>query len=291
MPIPSNQPNVPPAGAPRGPRALYSGVVGGPSAASVARGNAARPNSLLVPPNLGNIPYNSGNVPYNSGTMGPPGQKQAIIAAPVWNPSQGPPPSIMPASGQKLPANKFPTAKSGISVAQPNTANDVCRIWNRDRTAFKAGEIISLPFHEANTNPNLQPQDYRLRLSHQGSVFTKRRMVVVLWIYKRHMFCVPLYSFEGQGLNKKSTFIQPEYVCLKNEDDKDFKKQGIHPPIVATYIKKPFDPNTTVHLTGGMKVSCVEDIAFCGRITQDSYEKLLQLWEQQADSARQKTQY
>ena len=209
---------------------------------------------------------------------------QAILQAPVWNPSMGPSPSIMP-SGQKIPTNPA-TNMSNMSQAQPITANQVCKTFPRDAKYFKLGEIISIPFHEPNSNPNLQPQDHRLRLTWKGSVFTKRRMMVVLWIYKRDMFCLPLYSFNGAGLNSKSRFIQPEYVCLKNCDATKFVKQGVYDPIEATYMHKPFDENTAIHITGGTKVSCIDDIAFCGRVNPNSYKELVKLWENLANAAK-----
>ena len=190
------------------------------TAISNAAGHAPNNNTPMPPQSCSRVASATGasgvgqmNINTSQAAAAHAANTQAILQAPVWNPSMGPSPSIMP-SGQKIPTNPA-TNMSNMSQAQPITANQICKTFPRDAKYFKLGEIISIPFHEPNSNPNLQPQDHRLRLTWKGSVFTKRRMMVVLWIYKRDMFCLPLYSFNGAGLNSKSRFIQPEYVCLK----------------------------------------------------------------------------
>jgi len=48
----------------------------------------------------------------------------------------------------------------------------------------------------------------------------------------------------------------------------------------------PVLPNTTVHLTGGVRVRCNEDMHNAGRLTRDSYYELLGVWSELVNGAR-----
>ena len=201
---------------------------------------------------------------------GPPpaGQKH-------YNPSMGP-------SGSTV--SNYPNTRSGASSRmstasryQARVNNAVCKTSGYRRQHFRNGDVISLPFHKANTNPDLEPTDDHLRITCEGPVYTKRRMLVVLWIYQRDMFCVPLYTFNHTGLQNKQGILE-EYVSVSNWDDRDFENQGMYMPVVAD-CKRRLDQDTTIHITGGIKVACNEDIYRCGRISQESHIHLVDLWE------------
>ena len=110
----------------------------------------------------------------------------------------------------------------------------------------------------------------------------------MLWLYGRDMFCVPLYTFSGTGLRNKPDFLKREYVSVSNSADVEFVNQGNYQPIQVD-ARRPLDQNTTVHLSGGIKVGCEEDISRVGRVTRESFQHLLNLWTDLSEAAKQES--
>lgn len=156
----------------------------------------------------------------------------------------------------------------------------------RSRRDFRLGDVVALPFHTPNTNPHTRPDDPNLTATIQGPVYSKRRMAVVLWMYQRDMFCLPLYTFEHKGLSNKAQYLHKEYVSLRNKGSKNAVAQGPHKPIEVVCRKKPIDDETVVHIAGGFRVACNEDITFAGRLTQVSHTELCELWQKLSDDAQ-----
>lgn len=203
----------------------------------------------------------------------------------MWNPSIAPTPSQF--SGYQQPPSMVSSRFSTRSQAR-GVHNNVCKLSGNTRRDYKLGEIISIPFHTANHNPHVHAQDPNLSWTKQGMVYSKRRMVVVLWVYEDILFCLPLYTFDKKGLSGKRRELRPEYVSVRNDSDQNFQNQGDYPPIVVN-TRHPLDVDTTVHITGGLPVLCREDIARCGRITKDSYTRLADIWSKLYKGARKET--
>nr|OQO18751.1 hypothetical protein B0A51_12707 [Rachicladosporium sp. CCFEE 5018] len=201
----------------------------------------------------------------------------STVPSATWNPSQAPSPSAMNHNGLPSVASG---AASGTSVQQPvNTA--ICTISRWQRRDYKHGQIISLPYHTPNTNPNVSQADPNLTVSpFYGGIYSKRRMMVVLYIYGEALHCLPIYSFGNRGLSHKPGHLKKEYVCLRNSTDKNFLNEGIRKPLEVKMRVKDLSITSTLHLTGGIRVGFNEDIAFCGRLTEKSYNAALALWEQ-----------
>lgn len=192
--------------------------------------------------------------------------------AAYYDPSQGPTPSAVTNNWRTAPSQT-----SNRSIGQKlNTI--VCVLSGYTKQDFQQGQIISLPFHTPNTNPNVAPTDHRLTLTCEGPAYTKRRMMVVLWLFEQDMFCLPLYSFEGKGIQGKPAWLRKEYVSMKNASDRDFRNQGFYDPVAVQMRRKPMNPMTAVHLTGGTRVGCQEDISMIGRMTQEGHRQLVRLW-------------
>lgn len=163
--------------------------------------------------------------------------------------------------------------------------NAVCVLSNYTRRDFYVGDVIAAPFHTANTNPNADPKDPFLTFTSVGPAYSKRRMMVVLYIHQQDLHCLPLYSFSGRGLAAKAQQQQHEYACLRNAGDKTAFPGPYEPLEIVAH--RPIDgKNTTVHLTGGLKVGCNEDITPVGRLTQDSYYALQTIWNQVVKGAQ-----
>jgi hypothetical protein len=111
-------------------------------------------------------------------------------------------------------------------------------------------------------------------------------MMVVLFIYMQDMYCLPLYTFGDRGLKEKPEHLKKEYVCMENVGDEGFVNQGPHPP-VQVLMNHAVKPNTTVHLTGGVRVGCNEDIYIGGRMTMKTYYELVDVWSNLVDGAKE----
>jgi hypothetical protein len=72
---------------------------------------------------------------------------------------------------------------------------------------------------------------------------------------------------------------------MANEGDASFVNQGIYAP-VEIRARRPVTANTTVHLAGGLRVGCNEDVTSVGRLTRKSYLELVELWEGLVGAAR-----
>jgi len=206
---------------------------------------------------------------------------QSWRATGIYDPSVGPTPSTMTTKWRQTNA---PSRVTDRSRRQAFT-NAVCKISNYTRRDFKLGDVIAAPFHVANTNPNVKPEDQRLTRTCEGHAYSKRRMMVVLFIHHYDLFCLPLFSFSGRGLTEKPDHIKHEYVCMKNVGAQNFVNHGVHSPI-EIQAHHPVTDSTTVHLTGGLRVGCNEDITRVGRLTEKSYFRLVETWEKVVEEAQ-----
>ena len=211
--------------------------------------------------------------PWNPGQ---PGQK-------VLDPSMGPTPSMVTTNWRAHTTVGSQASNRSFRKAVNST---VCKLSGFTRRDYRLGDVIALPFHTPNSNPNVDPSDRRLTNTVEGPAYSKRRMVVVLWIYQQDMFCVPLYTFEHKGLKNKPNFLKQEYVSMMNLGDAQFENQGMYPPVIIKCRKWSIDPDTTVHITGGVRIACNEDISRVGRLTQESYCYLVGLWRTLSNEAQ-----
>jgi len=200
----------------------------------------------------------------------------------VVNPSEGPTAAELPWR-PKVPA--APTTQVSNMSAREQIASIYATKPRYKRGNFSKGLIIALPFHTANLNANVVPNDRRLAKTVEGYVYSKRRMLVVMWMYKQDMFCLPLYTFESKGIQGKPDYLRQEYVSVQNASDKKFENQGVHDPIAAKAFTKRFDAVSAVHITGGVRVGCNEDISLCGKLTRRGYTQLVGLFNDSREEA------
>lgn len=149
---------------------------------------------------------------------------------------------------------------------------------------FNKGDVISVPFHVNNMNPNATFDDRSLRETEEGPVYTKRRMLVVLFKYEEGMLCLPLYSFGGRGIVAKARPVdyREHYVCLRDLKHLDFVNGGKTPPVDFVHAS-PYDRlsrATTIHLSGAIRVHWEEYIGLVGRLTKEGYLRLLKRWKE-----------
>jgi hypothetical protein len=134
-------------------------------------------------------------------------------------------------------------------------------------------------------NPNVLPNEPRLTITVEGPVYSKRRMLIVLWKHKQDMVCLPLFSHEGTGLNKKQHIIE-EYICVMNVGDGNFQNPGRYPLVEAAMKHGALTPETTVHLACPTRVGYSENIAKIGQITEESHRLLVESWKDLCEEVR-----
>ncbi|RMY68348.1 hypothetical protein D0864_11363 [Hortaea werneckii] len=213
-------------------------------------------NTRMAQTNVSN-PYNSCAAPYN--------------------PSQGPTASQITTPWRTAKTNRskagFPSATRGINTA-------VCKLSGYTKKDFLKGEVISLPFHCANTNPHVDPNtDDRWRSTVEGPVYSKRRMMVILFIYEQDMLCLPLYTWNKGGISRRPACLKKEYVGLKDAKNNEYVNYGDYNPVVIEGNRRPMHEHSTVVLSAGCKVGCNEDILSVGRLTERSHDYLVELWQ------------
>jgi hypothetical protein len=264
-----------------GTNTLKSGLAAA-RAPSQAPSRAPRPKSVMMPANATPSALASGMNNLNLANASTKNQDWRAKDA-VYNPSMGPTKSTMTTTPYRTT-----TAPSQVSSTRSVRAahyTDICRMSNFTRRDYRLGDVISGPFHTSNTNPHVEQNDERLTLTREGPAYSKRRMMVVLFIHIQDLYCLPLYSFGNRGLREKPEYLKKEYVCMANEGDEGFVNQGVYAP-VEIKARRPVTANTTVHLAGGLRVGCNEDVTSVGRLTRKSYLELVELWEGLVGAAR-----
>lgn len=200
----------------------------------------------------------------------------------TYDPSNGPSPSTLTvATNASRPFSVAPSYRTARSQGQRGrpVKTKLCTLTTRTRQSFGRGDILAVPVHKTNRDPTADLSDKLLTQTMLGGVYSKRRMVVVLWKTQDSMFCLPLHSYSRTGLSKKPNGMKNEFVCVKNEADKKFHNQGLHPPVEAN-CKHPLDVNTVIPLGDHVEVGYRDDIAQIGEMTGDGFVRLLALWDQ-----------
>ena len=276
-------------------RAPNAWDMGGTNALKTSLANSRNPNQALRGAPIGGRPKSTLNIMMNF-------QTPSVVAAKLgnmningaqtqdWKPndeklyksSEGPTGSTMTKPWRDHVAASEVSSTRSI---RPPYLSEFCKTTNYSRRHFRLGEVITVPYHTSNTNPHVDPDDDRLILTVVGPAYSKKRMMVVLFIHIQDMYCLPLYSFSNRGLQGKPEHLKKEYVCMANDGDEGFVNQGIHRPVIIQAHHRVYD-NTTVHLTGGVRVGCNEWVHSAGRLTRDSYYELVGVWSDLVSGAK-----
>ncbi|KAI0386303.1 hypothetical protein F5Y04DRAFT_268359 [Hypomontagnella monticulosa] len=102
------------------------------------------------------------------------------------------------------------------------------------REVYKPGLIFSTPFHTAmNTgDAYIKIDDPNLTATPFGTVHSKFRKMIVLREFGEHVQCIPIYTHNGNGLQKKEN--HHEYVSIRDiNDESPEPDEGPNPGILA----------------------------------------------------------
>jgi hypothetical protein len=132
--------------------------------------------------------------------------------SPPWAPSQlryG-----THAAGQRL------TSPSSLHMPTPEGLEEGEIYGSRGHVYFqksyKVGVIFSAPLHEA-ASKNTVLTDFHVGESNCGPVYTKVRKFVVVACFASHIWALPIYTHNGNGLSKN--FNRDEFVSIRDVDE------------------------------------------------------------------------
>lgn len=155
--------------------------------------------------------------------------------------------------------------------------------------AFKPGMIIRGILHEqdyiaATTGSNLTIQDKNRTDSRYGPICTKVRKMIVLALFQDHYTAIPLFTHNGNGLDRKEK--PEEFVSVKDHRARDpGPALSKHKPLRTEALGKSvdlFDPKSTAHITYALPRKYDLPIIQEGCLTQDSLNYLIVLFKSYA---------
>ncbi|EME89122.1 uncharacterized protein MYCFIDRAFT_170633 [Pseudocercospora fijiensis CIRAD86] len=190
-------------------------------------------------------------------------------------------------AGSLISAAPFANTSHGARAGWYNSGH--CKMAIHKAKDFQSGDVIAAPYHVPNLNPKLSPNSKDLVISSEGPVFSKRRMGIVLWKSAEVMIVLPLFSWTSQGIGNKiqhwkakgdlTNSVQDYVEVFNYRDRQNFKMKGVHQPLHFVHKQSwgGLTEYTTCQITGAVMVNWKEDITQVGRITRQSFNRLLQL--------------
>lgn len=143
--------------------------------------------------------------------------------------------------------------------------------------------IIRIQHHETSTLI-VQPEEdssesRRITLSQEnGPIYSKQRLAIILWKTFGRLICVPLYTFNGDGIGKikSNGWGLNEYVQILEQGAPEFQRvRGTRAPLVANmYDGHDLDLASCVHVGGLMNVDRRGDITYMGKLNTASLTRL-----------------
>ncbi|KAI1387693.1 uncharacterized protein F4822DRAFT_444292 [Hypoxylon trugodes] len=100
---------------------------------------------------------------------------------------------------------------------------------------YQVGVIFSAPVHSATSSeePYILYDDPNLTATPYGTICSKFRKMIVIKLFSEHIQCLPIYSYNGLGLEGKEKFAQ-EHVSIRDIDDRyPEPKEGPHEELHA----------------------------------------------------------
>ncbi|KAF2229087.1 hypothetical protein EV356DRAFT_537539 [Viridothelium virens] len=137
------------------------------------------------------------------------------------------------ASNRDLPKHPGHQPYAGTSVWDQHPAE---KNWIHGAKEIKSqlqfGAIFLAPCVEPLFNPAI-PIGHRDRGETRiGAISAKRRPYILLFKCQAHLVAIPLFTFQGEGIGKKTRQMQEEYVSVVRPGDITLP-QGPHKPLIV----------------------------------------------------------
>ncbi|KAH6894317.1 hypothetical protein B0T10DRAFT_558461 [Thelonectria olida] len=170
-------------------------------------------------------------------------------------------------------------AYSDLSLGNP------VQTWMRhtDRTwefgDLKMGMIVSAPCHTQARWDLVDPADEHISFTEFGAVHSKYRKMLIVGDWNEHYDCLPLYSYNGRGLQDREDYAD-EYMHIRavERDHGGFEEN--HEPLKATRdIHWPFTSGfinncTVLKLTERISLQRTDKCSLEGHLTEASLARV-----------------
>ena len=191
------------------------------------------------------------------------------------------------------PPTPTKTSERTLSLAEDTKFNQLSRRTSKrssignclSRDLVKPGTIIRAPLHEAHFGIPESPgfsEDKSTTPSRYGPIHTKVRKMIIISCYEDHYVCLPCYSHQGRGLERKTK--PDEFVSIRdhrNTNAADFQALSKHTPLVTgqlTDVTEPFHPSSIIRLTYPVSRPYASNCVKEGQLTRESLDRLIKLY-------------
>ncbi|KAI9665809.1 MAG: hypothetical protein M1821_003743 [Bathelium mastoideum] len=142
---------------------------------------------------------------------------------------------------------------------------------------FEEGAIILAPYLEPLYNTKIQPGEADRAETQIGAACAKHRPFILLSKCADHFEAIPLYTYQGLGVESKSLKVQGEHVSIARAGY-PCKKQGPHQPLYLEPVTQWKVKETCVaHFTEVTSFSYSCPVKSLGYINRESYIHLAEL--------------
>jgi hypothetical protein len=109
------------------------------------------------------------------------------------------------------------------------------------------GTIISAPFHSQYRHYTISTLDHNTGVSAFGPVYSKYRMMVIMESWSEHVVCLPIYTYNGKGLERRQNMVS-EYMDIRDVEDEYPAPGDIHDeePLLAIRNDQWIGKNTFI---------------------------------------------
>lgn len=143
--------------------------------------------------------------------------------------------------------------------------------------------VWHLDLRECTDKPTTMKEGTKLLESAEGhKALLKGRYFCILKAFERHINEVPLYSYDGNGITKKSEYVKKQHVGVRppHLPAKEYVKQNEYQPLEVETMK---DPNeklhemTVLHFVEQRSTSFKTRMRIVGKFTPESITRLRKL--------------
>ena len=175
-------------------------------------------------------------------------------------------------------------APSHISV-RTSAGLNVKKAKEMTRENCRIGMIFRAVLHEEDTTclrAGAPTQDEHTTVTRDfGDIYSKMRWMIVVKVNRVGYTAIPLYTYNGKGLERKNATIKAEYVSVHDLRNPPCTPQSHHRPVQARMLDKStvLKAMTVAHLVHNINKQFGLPIQEEGRLTEKSLEEFLELYD------------
>lgn len=143
---------------------------------------------------------------------------------------------------------------------------------------IEEGMVISAPYHTQAHHDMVDPADEYVSFTEFGPVHSKYRKLIVVGVWAEHLDCLPLYSYNGRGLENRES-IADEYMHIRDHADLgEGAGTARRPPLKARRDERWkgnfINSSTVVKLTERFSLPKKDKCSLEGRLTEESLARV-----------------